>query len=92
MKTPGIVSFLFLGGAKRVTMARMFRQACLDRGLECSITGYELDSHCALAIEGSIEEGVKWSDPDIFADLDRVCDKYAVDVVVPFVDGAIGIA
>ena len=30
MKTPGIVSFLFLGGAKRVTMAQMFRQACRD--------------------------------------------------------------
>lgn len=92
MKTPGIVSFLFLGGAKRVTMAQMFRQACRDRGLECSITGYELDSHCALAIEGNIEEGVRWSDPDIFTDLDRVCGKYAVDIVIPFVDGAIGIA
>lgn len=92
MKTHGTVSFLFLGGAKRVTMARMFRQACADRGLECRITGYELDAHSALAAEGDIVEGLHWSDPDIFNDLDRVCDKYKVDVVVPFVDGAIGIA
>lgn len=92
MKTAGTISFLFLGGAKRVTMARMFRKACADRGLDCRITGYELDAHSALAAEGHIEEGLRWSDPEIFADLSRVCDRYAVDIVVPFVDGAIGVA
>ena len=44
LKTPGNVSLLFLGGAKRVSIARMFKEAAAARGLECDITGYELDT------------------------------------------------
>lgn len=92
MKTDGTVSFLFLGGAKRVAMARMFGEACAARGLACSITGYELDANSALASVGEIVEGLRWSDPDIFADLQQVCDRRAVDIVIPFVDSAVGVA
>lgn len=91
-KTPGRLSFLFLGGAKRVAMARLFRKACAERGLQCDITGYELDAHSALACEGVIYEGLRWGDPDIFEDLSRVVDERKVDIMLPFVDGAVGIA
>lgn len=86
------LSFLFLGGAKRVAMARMLKEACAAAGYECRITGYELSAHSALAQEGTIVEGLRWSDPTIFADLDRVCRENEVDVVLPFVDAAVGIA
>lgn len=91
-KTPGRLSFLFLGGAKRVAMARMLRKACEARGLECDITGYELDAHSALACEGEIYEGVRWADSGIFSDIDRVVDERNVDILLPFVDGAVAVA
>ena len=92
MKREGSIGFLFLGGAKRVTMARMLRAACEARGLQARITGYELDAHSALALEGDIVEGVRWGDPAIFAELDGVCREHDIDIVLPFVDGAVGIA
>lgn len=61
-KQVGQVNLLFLGGAKRVAIARMFKDAARRHGLECSITGYELDSRSALACEGHIVEGLRWSD------------------------------
>lgn len=91
-RQPGRLGVLFLGGAKRVVMARMFKDACRRRGLECQITGYELDAHSALACEADIVEGLRWSDPAIFADLDRVVEEKEIDIVIPFVDGAVGIA
>ena len=91
-KTPGRLSFLFLGGAKRVAMAKMLRKACAARGFECDITGYELDAHSALACEAEIREGLRWGDPEIFRDIDRVVDERKVDIILPFVDGAVGVA
>lgn len=92
MKQQGSIGILFLGGAKRVAMARMMRKACEKRGLKCRIAGYELDSHSALALEGEIVEGLRWSDPSVFADIDATVDRLGIDIVVPFVDSAVGIA
>ncbi|MDE6574932.1 MAG: hypothetical protein K2L84_06350, partial [Muribaculaceae bacterium] len=54
---PGRIGFLFLGGAKRVAMARMLRKACEARGLQCDITAYETDTRCAIACEGQVVVG-----------------------------------
>lgn len=75
-----------------MAMARMIEEACRLRNYNCRITGYELDAHSPLAAEGDIIEGVRWSDPDIFADIDAVCSERNIDIVLPFVDGAVGIA
>ncbi len=86
------IGFLFLGGAKRVAMARMIKAACSCRGFDARIVGYELDSHSALAAEGRIVEGSRWGDPAIFSDLDALCRDEDIDIVLPFVDGAVGVA
>lgn len=90
--TPERLSFLFLGGAKRVAMARMFRKAAAARGFECGIVGYELDKNVALSCEGVIYRGLRWSDPELFVDMDAIIDAEGIDVIVPFVDGAVGVA
>ena len=89
---PKRLSFLFLGGAKRVAMAQMIQKACLSAGYECRIVGYELDRRSALASVGTIVTGLRWSDPSIFTDLDRVCQENEIDIILPFVDGAVGVA
>ena len=74
LRHDGRISLLFLGGAKRVTMARMFKAAAAQRGLDCAIHAYELDAHSAIAAEGDVTEGLRWSDPAILADLDRLVE------------------
>ncbi len=86
------VRILFLGGAKRVVMARLFRKALQEKGFGCEIYGYELDIHCPLASEGKIFPGLRWADANIFADLSSVCEENQIDIVIPFVDPAVKIA
>lgn len=86
------LTFLFLGGAKRVAVGRMLLDACRRRGIDGRIIAYELDAHSAIASIGTVVEGLAWRDPDIYADIDRVVDTYGVDVVIPFVDPAVAIA
>lgn len=86
------LTFLFLGGAKRVVVGRMFLEACRRRDIDGAIVAYELDSHSAIASIGTVVEGLPWRDPQVYADIDRVVDSYGVDVVVPFVDPAVGVA
>lgn len=89
MKPLGI---LFLGGAKRVAMAQMLKRSAAGRGYDCRITGYELDSHSALALEGDVVEGLRWSDSDILPHIDNVVQEKNIDIIIPFVDPAVGIA
>lgn len=86
------LTFLFLGGAKRVAIGRMFLQACEARGIGGRIVAYELDSHSAIASIGTVVEGLSWRDAGIYADIDAVVDRYGVDVIIPFVDPAVAIA
>ncbi|MCM1067642.1 MAG: ATP-grasp domain-containing protein [Muribaculaceae bacterium] len=86
------IGFLFLGGAKRVSMARMIKAACRERGFEARIVGYELDANSAIACEGAVVEGLGWGNADVYADLDGVCREHDIDIVLPFVDGAVGVA
>lgn len=92
LKIPGCISMLFLGGAKRVAMARMFKDAAAKRGLECKIVGYELDAHSALAVEGLIVEGLRWKDSDILNHINSVVKQHNIDIIIPFVDPAVGVA
>ncbi len=86
------LNFLFLGGAKRVAMGNMILKACKERGINATITGYELDRYVPLAKIGTVTEGLRWSDPGIFEDIDATVDRLGINVVIPFVDPAVGIA
>lgn len=88
----GSVNILFLGGAKRVAMARMLQEACGRIGLGCTVTGYELDRRCPLGGFYPVEIGLRWSDPGIFAHLDAVCRERDIDIMLPFVDRAVEVA
>ncbi len=86
------VNILFLGGAKRVSMARMFQQAGLRLGMDVNLFSYELHKEVPVAEVATVVEGLKWNDPDLFADLHNVVTENRIDILVPFVDAAIEIA
>ena len=86
------VNILFLGGAKRVSMARMFKDAGTRLGRHVNIYSYEMDSHLPIACEGEIIIGHRWNDPQLMSHLERVVQDKGIDLMVPFVDGAVGVA
>ena len=86
------LNILFLGGAKRVSIARMFKEAAVLAGLEAEIFSYELSREVPVACEATIIEGCRWSDPDILESLNDVCVSRSIDVIIPFVDGAVRVA
>ena len=86
------VNILFLGGAKRVSMARLFKHAAERLGLAVEIFSYEIDEIVPVACEATIIKGSRWGDDDILERLDETVDRYAINVIVPFVDGAVGVA
>lgn len=86
------LNILFLGGAKRVSMARMFKDAAARAGLEAAIFSYELNREVPVACEATIIDGCRWNDPDILDRLNDVCVSRSIDVMIPFVDGAVRVA
>lgn len=85
-------NILFLGGAKRVSMARLFKSAGAKLGLDVSIFGYELDRRVPLSVEGDIVVGRRWKDPDLYEHLHATVESLGVGLIVPFVDPAVGVA
>lgn len=86
------IGVLYLGGAKRLTVTDMLRQAYASLGYEVDAYSYELDNEEPIASRAKVIIGRRWSDPDVEADLERVIDRYGIKVLLPFVDGAIEIA
>ncbi len=81
-----------LGGARRVSMAELLKRSGSRIGYEVEIISYELEQQVPIAVVGKVVKGLKWSDPDVVDDIERVCRDYEVDIILPFVDGAIEIA
>lgn len=86
------VNVLFLGGAKRVSFGRKLIEAGEKLGLEVKIYSYELEAEVPIAIIGGVIIGRKWGAPDILDHLHQVVKAYGIDILLPFVDGAISIA
>ncbi len=86
------VNVLFLGGAKRVSLAEHLVASGKRLGLDISIFSYELDERVPLASVGTILKGKKWSDAKLFIDLHNQIHKNNISIVLPFVDPAIEVA
>ncbi len=86
------VTILMLGGAKRVSLARLLKEAGRRRGVEVVILSYEIIPTVPIACEGRIIAGRRWRDADALDHLAQTVADEAVDIVLPFVDGAIEVA
>lgn len=86
------VNVLFLGGAKRVSLAEHLIKAGKKLGLDIHIFSYELDERVPLASVGTIIKGKKWSDVELFSDLHSQITRNDISIVLPFIDPAIEVA
>lgn len=83
---------LMLGGARRVSMAELLKKSGERLGYEVRILSYELEREVPIAVAGRVIVGLKWSDPGVVDDIARICRENVVNIILPFVDGAIEIA
>ena len=85
-------TILMLGGSRRVSLADLFKESGKRVGTDVRIIAYELNEHVPIALEGKVVTGLKWSDPAVVDDIARVVKENQVDIILPFVNGAIEIA
>ncbi|MDE6341770.1 MAG: ATP-grasp domain-containing protein [Muribaculaceae bacterium] len=86
------INILMLGGARRVSMAELFKRSGERIGREVNIISYELLEQVPIALVAKVVVGPRWSDPNVVQDIVRVAKENEVDIILPFVDGAIEIA
>lgn len=86
------LTVLMLGGARRVSMAELLKESGRRLGYEVNIVSYELISQVPIAAVADVVVGLKWRDEGVVDDIIRVCREHEVDIILPFVDGAIEIA
>lgn len=84
------VNILFLGGAKRVSMAEYFLAWGEKHGQKVSIFSYELTDEIPIREKATIIKGRKWV--DCLPHLKQVIQENEIDIVIPFVDPATIIA
>ena len=86
------INIMMLGGARRVSMAELFKRSGERIGREVNIISYELLEQVPIALVGKVVVGLRWSDPNVVADIVKVAKEYEIDIIHPYVDGAIEIA
>lgn len=89
---PSKLVILMLGGARRVSLAELLKESGHRIGREVEIISYELMKQVPIAAVGKVEIGLRWDEPDVEEDIVRLVYKYSVNIILPFVDGAIEIA
>lgn len=86
------ITILMLGGARRVSMAEQLIRSGKRMGADVKIVSYELEREVPIAIIAEVIIGLKWRDPEVVDDICRICHEKNVDIILPFVDGAIEVA
>ena len=86
------LNVLFLGGAKRVSLAEHMIAAGHRLGLDIGVFSYELSEQVPIAVIGKVLIGKKWSNKDLYLDLHEQIKKNDISIVLPFVDPAIEVA
>lgn len=89
MKNP--LNILFLGGAKRVSLAEHFIKAAQQKNLQPTIFSYELNQDVPISFVGKIIIGKKWNDSGLISHLQETIASENINIVLPFVDPAIAI-
>ncbi len=86
------LNVLMLGGAKRVSLAKHFIATAAKMGFEARLYSLELSKNVPIASVAEVVIGGKWNDPDLMNQLSEICAEKNIDIILPFVDGAVEIA
>lgn len=82
------MNILFLGGAKRVSLAERFLEAGNKLGYQSKVFSYELETTVPFSIIGEVIIGKLWNDENIYIDLKNIIDANNISIVLANVDPA----
>lgn len=82
------INILFLGGAKRVSLAEHFIAEGKKRNINVRIFSYELKQDVPIAFVAEIIIGLKWADAKVLDHLQQIITDKKIHVVLPFLDTA----
>lgn len=85
------LTVLMLGGARRVSLAELLKRSGRRLGCDIRIVSYELMEQVPIAVVGHVVVGLRWNDPGVVDDIEKTVREYGVNIILPFVDGAIEI-
>lgn len=84
------INILFLGGARRTSLAERFIRAGDKVGKRVNIFSYELSTEVPIvAVAREIVVGKRWNDPQLMEHLKEVVEQKNIHILLPFVDPAV---
>lgn len=86
------INILFLGGARRVSLAQRFIDSGKKLKRNVNIFSYELNEWVPIRAVAQIIVGKKWNDAQILEDIAQSIRQHNIHIVLPFVDPAISLA
>ena len=85
------INILFLGGAKRVSIANAFINAGKELNQHVTIFTYDLSKNVPISTVSIVIEGKKWTDHDVIDHLMQEIKKNKINIILPFIDTSIPI-
>ena len=86
------LTVLLLGGARRVSLAELLKRSGQRIGYQINIVSYDLSEEVPVSLEAKVIEGLRFNDPEVVADLERVVREYSIDIILPIVNNSIEVA
>ena len=86
------LNILMLGGAKRVSVATKIALMGYRLGISVEFFSWELDKVAPIASLAEVIIGSRWNDRDVLEKLHETVVEKKIDMIIPFVDKAIGVA
>ncbi|MDE6338023.1 MAG: ATP-grasp domain-containing protein [Muribaculaceae bacterium] len=86
------LTVLLLGGARRVSLAELFKRSGQRIGYKVNIVSYDLSEEVPIALEAKVIKGLKFNNPEVVADIKKVVADYDVNIILPIVNNSIELA
>lgn len=75
-----------------MSMARLMTDTAARLGFDARMYSFELGEDVPIAAVAEVITGGKWSDPALVDQLNQACIDKKIDIILPFVDGAVEVA
>ena len=83
------INVLFLGGAKRTTLAELLQNSCSKYDLELDIFSYEMSANVPITDYATVIMGLPFSHPNVLGHLQKIIFENSIDICLGFNDNSL---
>jgi len=83
------INVLFLGGAKRTTLAELLQNSCRTYDLELNIFSYEISTNVPITEYATVIVGLPFSNPNVLGHLQKIILENNIDICLGFNDNSL---